>query len=614
MTTPSEVLTPKKAETYIPRKYAERPHLIFEGLYASDKAWMDAVVDLRTEYESIPIDALTAGAYTGLGVTDEFSRLGSIPGIAMQPGGIAPYDAYSRYGGERVPNVAWSVLDALLDLLVPTTLSTLPITINKYSSIGPPTLAKDMPTKVKEAYAWAETCGARLKLIRAGALKELYQSHGIIFCGTNGERHQHPKVEKLGSGYTVKPREAWTFDGTWEDVDWTPPEPWLSANPMFKRCRRRVINVTPMSAYPLRYLAHNIMKHMKRVAAFAFDHRDPASMSRKVRGYRAMRFFDAKNHDWHIHPWFLKQLTAKIGERLGWTWASLTIMVLRQAQLVKPDRLGQGGARLDGDPFDIGTFRAMYGNPSGIPLTSVIAYLAGIWYGLTALVLTGQLRPERTAISALLNGANKDWALMNAGDNLCVAGPSDELIAALPASITFAELSESDSFLGQLPIRKGGIVSFVPNICSYVNNLLMPGRSLDDPQRGDPILGAAARRVLFAMAPAFDRVDGVLQRVLKDRCHIDYAAVQSAGARKAAAMDFVTAMLHYNPDVIHYRVDPMDVDPRALEDYFILIPEDVGSRIIKAFAAENGDPWRRLYETLTSDYTAQTSGGNANVQ
>lgn len=602
MTEPADVLDPKKAATFIPLKANERPHVVFDGLTAADPRWMGLVVALREQLTRLPVDQLSEGAYSGLGITDEFDKLGMIPGIGMQPGGIAPYDAYAQYGDEKVPASCWVVLDLLLDVMMPTRLIGRSISVNKYSSIGAPSLAKDALRKTREALGWSETVEARLALMRTGSLEELYKSHQQVFVYTGGERHQLAKIRYIDGKYTVKDREVYTYEREWQNVSWSAPEPWASFSPLFHRDRRRVINVVSTASWPLRTLHANIFPAMKHAAPNALDHRSNRSIAAKLSRYPAVRFFDAKNHDWHIHPGFIVRFLQAIGKRYGWAWAVHALMVLRQAQLVKPDRLGQGGARLEGDPFDLRSFRARYGNPSGIPLTSVIAYLAGTWYALCMLVLAGHLAPTRAAIGAILAGTNREWTFLNAGDNIAFGGPSDEAISRLPSLIGFAEIGEADSFLGAVPLRSNGQLTFVPNITSYVNNLLMPGRSLSDPQRGNPILGAAARRKIFEEAPAYEKVHSILNPLMKEYTGIDYGALVAAGQAEANAMDYVEALIHYNKDVIHYRVDPKDVPRDLLEQYYVLIPATQADALIDGYRRADHPEWEHRFTELTSDY------------
>lgn len=598
-----QLLNPSKAKTYLPMKRRDRPFMIFEGVSATDPAYLRLLLAVREKAMEIPADTLENGVYSGDGVTDEAQKLGNILGYSMNPCGTPPYDAYSQYGGETVPAIAWKVLDILLDICIPRSVPTARIKINPYSSVGLPSLATDAETKRWEAMAWAERGASRLKLMAGGHLRELREKEGLVWANTVGSRSQSTKV---GNDGTTKPREVFTFERQWVTASRSLPEALSAYSPVLVRCRHRVVNVCSMASFPLRYPAKAIRGQMKAAASFTFEHRGEASLAVKTAKYAAIRFFDAETHDWHIHPGFFRRMINVIGERMGWAWAGMFVMTLRQGQLVKSDSLGSAEYRVDGEPFELDSFRALYGNPSGVPYTSEVAKLAGAWYGLYALVALGAIEATKRSILELLTGGNPQWAFLNAGDNLAVCGPDDATIARIPSLVPFAVLGEADTFLGSVPIRRNGLRDFCPNINSYLVNLLQPSRSQTDKQRGDPIVGAAARQKLFATAPAYAKFNAILEPLLWDFLKIDYGALVRAGEAMAGSMDYVEAVLAYNPDAIHYKLDPDEVDQVLGDDdqdkYFVSIREDVGSRIIQQVNGADQRAWRAVVEMLTSDY------------
>jgi hypothetical protein len=572
MTEPADVLIEEKRKGILGHALIDRPHMLFDGVSVGDPRAINLVRDLRSGLKTIGRDELKDGAYSSTGNHDGFDRLGNIMGVPMTPTGIAPYDAPSHLTKAAISARTLEVFRIMADILLPVAFRSAPASINKFSSIGLPTRAKDPATKTREALLWCRDAERRLEGVIAGRMKQVYTEHGIVWCFTLGGRNQPDKQGRK--------REVLSYLHGWVECDIAPPDGWPGKEEWWRRCRHRVINVAPMSSFPLRPLARAWKKHMDERFPFTCRHTTPFAIARKLARFKSVRFCDVANHDWNI-PWSMVQILATtLAEKLGPIWAALLLMTMRQPQLLRPDSAEGTGARLEGDPFDLDTFRAKYVNPSGMPPTSEMARFAGMAYAIDGLVTIGAIQPTRAAIETVLLGNDEHWGFLNAGDNIALGGPSDQEVNAVFAAVKYASLDEADSFLGWVPFRDpvAGLV-FEPAITSYIYNLIMPGRSADDPQRGDPIVGAPQRRLYYGQSRAFPAVDPVLRQCLADNLGLDYGAGAQA-LPVSTPQDYVRQLLMENFDAVHYKIEKEDVPADIAEQYFITIPAEEIAKLV----------------------------------
>jgi hypothetical protein len=339
---------------------------------------------------------------------------------------------------------------------------------------------------------------------------------------------------------------------------------------------------------------------MDAVAAFTFVHTHAAAIAARLATYDGVAFFDVSNHDWNI-PWEMVQIVATtLAKKVGSVWAALMLATMRQPQLIRPDSPGGRGSRVEGDPFDLTSFDARYVNPSGMPPTSEWARFAGITYAVDGIRMAGGIDGSRQSVLALLRGENPHWAILNAGDNLAVGAASDDVIQGAMAAVDYVEVGPAGSFLGLVPFREKGGLVFEPSITSYIYNLVMPGRSALDPQRGDPITGAGPRRLYYSGSRAFKQVDDILCPILQEYWSIDYRrTTDPTGPR--FIVDRVKQILDENPDAIYYKLDKSEIPKPLLDELFITIPEDKMSRLVAGVnAAGAGGRFDPVLKTLES--------------
>lgn len=551
----------------------DRPHDILVGLPANDPRYMDSMPALAAALESVPRDELKGGAYAENGNHDGFERLFNIQGVPALPLGEPPYDAPSHLGSKAPSAQSLALFSVVCGLLAPPAVKGYSASINKHASIGAPSRSKDPDDKIRMALTWCDNAEAIVRNVAAGRLRQLRSQYSLVWVFTVGSRHQ-PDPPK-------RQREVLSYDGGWVMTDITPPEPWAGHDPRWRRCRNRVINVAPMSAFALRALARSWKKHMDAVAPFSFVHTHAAALSARLASYPTVRFFDVSNHDWNI-PWELVTIFAtELARKVGSVWSALLLMTMRQPQLLRPDRPKGRGSRVEGDPFDILSFRARYVNPSGMPPTSELARLAGVVYAIDGIARVGGISGDEASVVALLRGENPNWCILNAGDNLAIGGPSDQAVEDAMASVDYVTIGPAGSFLGLVPFRDraGRGLSFEPSITSYVYNLVMPGRSASDPQRGDPLIGAGPRRAYYAGARAFKQVDDLLCTVIGDYWGVDYRR-QTNPTGPRFMIDRVRQILEENPDSIYYKLDKDEIPKPLLDELFITIPPDRMQRLV----------------------------------
>lgn len=586
-------LTGEKALFFLPddvkKRYLtpgrDKAYEVFQGVFANDTRMLAVYANLRQEYERLLVaDETVEGVYRRTGITDNIWKIGCVQGMPFNPRGTNPYDAWKDRTAPLFANstkrMAW-----YYDLTVPSgPVTPQTITVNRFSSLGMPSFAKDELDKARVIGSYIKNVDTIADLLAANELGKLRKDHDIVFCYSAGERNQAQTIIKQPDGsYRAKPRVITDFFGKKVEAD-SEFDKALGYPKEVKRCRSRVVNVATMALFPLRLLSEFWSAARKARFPFTFKHTSPSEYARRLSRFTSFMAVDVSLHDQNVPLQLIEACTSVLGEKLGPAWAAMYLAGIRMPQLTRNDHAGEKGVVLRGDIDDFGGFRAWPVNPSGHPCTSITAGDAGTFYMCDGLMEAGEVPDTKEGMMALLEGRNKHWAFINGGDNNLIGGPSTKAIREINELISYVKIEESSSFLGSLLFADEKGARLVPDVAGYVNNLVMPGRSLNDPMKGDPIAGAYTRRQFYMQAPSFKIMDDILCPILLDHLGIDYANLPPApdsamtNAINAAEFFFLS-----DPESIYWKVEKASLPKEMLGQYFLSYSQEQTSNIVEAF-------------------------------
>lgn len=571
------------------RPLRDSAYEVFKGHWSDSKSVISAMEYCRERvHKEVRVDRQIDGSFRDTAVTDDILRIGNVMGYSFNPKGTSPHNSWQ---GRKVTLFRKSVerMRMFIEATMPLEVNPSDLVINRFSSLGAPSYAKSVESKAEVIEPYLDRLGDVTKLYASLDLRALLNDYGLLFCYIAGERHQAQKI--LGdprSGYSVKERSVYDINGNFVEVDSTLPQDVASFSPLARRCRSRVISVSTMAAFPLRLLGNSWANHMNSAYPYTFKHGSPDTYSMRVSRFEGHLAVDVSNHDQNIPPQFAHVLEDLCEFSLGPLWAMQLAMAIRQPHLSRSDYLGSKGVKIYGDPFDASTFTALPVNTSGNPVTTQISSLAGAFYVCDALMEAGEIPDTREGMLSFLRGENRHWGMINGGDNNLIGGPSANHIRELLDTLPYADLDTTESFMGWV-LYKGadGGLKLLPNIPGYINNLLMPGRSLQDPMRGDPIKGAYARRAHYSAHPEFPVFDDILSSAVNKFFGIPYDELSEPDFGKVRAVNVTDYVYLTNPDSIHYKVDRDDLTAGLFDIFYYVVPASRSSAISEAMANTN---------------------------
>lgn len=613
------ILDPPGCDTLgSPRRDANRYEWVSERS-VEDPEYFKLVSEVHTRLQDVvPVEEEPAadGTFEDSCNTERFDRLGALFSRGYRPFDRNPYDA--RKVRDTLPNYRDPdddmrlCIGAVLDRTTPSGYKSRPYSINKYSSSGAPMRSRDPAVKTGAILRWCRHSEHMMELITQNRLVELRERYGMVNVNMPGTRSQ--------ADMPGKKRKVYTMEGVFVDADYSLPPQLMakiqssvgSTSVQFRRARERAISSISDANAPIGNLAADTLDKMRDVYPFTFKHAGRLHVENKARIFKFMRRYDFGKHELRFHPDFFAAQAALVATRYSPSIALGHLMALRSPQLVLGTNIGSTDWELLGTPWDLDGFKARMFLPSGVRTTSSNGNQWTACNALEAAARAGLAQRTVEGADALFSGTGR-VAVLIAGDNLVTLSNDEAAINAFDASLRgmeWVEIGPSNSFLGYVFKRVDGELRAYPNPLSMVYNLLMPGRSAHDEQKGDAVAGSYDRMKYYEDAPYSDVIRKVLVEALWDISRIMYGVQRLADKPSADVEPYynrIAAILEENPDAIHYKVDGSAL-PAALRDMvYLTVPSSENDRMmagIRAFdsVAANRDRAHHWIGRLLSDF------------
>jgi hypothetical protein len=581
---------PKGLNDYIKRRTFPSPYEILPGVYSQTSLAQELNYKLYMALNTgLPASKAVGALLSYPGVPDEWSRLLNVMGVAHNPEGVPPFSTKGYHAAlSRTSSHLGASLESKLDgegkrrakwlaKAMVQRARLLPLHIKRMVVTGVPEMSTGIDIKHGIIEKWHKNYEEYARLILSGKLYELADKFDVYFAYFTGRRYQPDKVDISSGVAKGKDRVVLDWQGNWVTADKTLPDMVEGGlyRDFFLSCRSRKISASPLGAtYPLRAVAKEIEGHFDSAYEYTFYHTGVEALTRKTQGREGIYMLDVDNHDVNMPPELRDLLCDACEEVFGAFYAELLRMTFRMPQLIRNDYRGGEGVKLQGNPFDRSSFTADYVNPSGHPLTSILAKFAGAFYAYDGLVRSGAVPDTEQAMFELLRG-ERDVAFLNAGDNLTMlghkAGPEK-----LGENSPYCAYSGTSTFQGSVAMATpNGSISWVPNIASYAINFFVPGRPIGHPQRGHWANGWIERASVYAAAPSFPTAKEIVNNVTREvlGTSIDDYAELRRSYTKVVGKSAVDSEFLLDPDIIYYKRHAEDISQEVIDQvYFVVEP------------------------------------------
>jgi hypothetical protein len=429
---------------------------------------------------------------------------------------------------------------------------------------------------------WERSGPKIMKLMMDGKFEALYADYRILIAYILGYRVQPDRIKGVGEhAVPAKIRTVDDWNGHLTQQDRNIGDT-FSAMPGFFRGRSRQISQSPaMFTLPIRAHSRRVEHAMMAKGKSMFKFTSRADLARALAPYTSYKMIDFPNHDQLIPPevrdimvdWFREHISEPIGEMLG--------LMYRAPMFVKNDYEFKSGAKWRGNPFDRSTFTANYVNTSGIPTTSLLAKLAAIVLLVIGFNRAGKLSLDQ--IPALFRH-ELDYAFFAVGDNVIIAWRSPVTARDIDdglEAIIYSDPEPADTFMGWVPVGDIPPVWY-PNPVSYILRWLQHDKDLSHPHRRFWAYGWFLRKDMYFEHPVIRDIDTYLQKTVKK--HFGYSIDEIARAHyvtptSTLAQNVADVRFLLDPASIFYAIEPEDVTPDILQDYYVTVTPERAERI-----------------------------------
>lgn len=619
---PEELFVPEK-HAHLHAPYRQSPYLVWKGLPMDAGRYADWVEEMRPQLLKLPIDEPDeSGSYTRSAITADVHKLGSLMSHPGVPEGQPVRDSWKNFPGRQMDKYDEWALRTICRVAFRPLISPVSMSVNIHSSTGAPLASKVLEDKERVIQQWVGRGEEILAKTVDGRFKELILTNSIAYVYRTGRRYQAHKIVFENGEWRVKERYAANRDGSRQLIDFSRPEPFKDRAPWWKPCRPRGVEGQSTGMFGTRIIEREMRGGLDTDAAFTYKHEGPAAMQAKVAMFVAALFFDVKEMDKGIMPAQFAIMLEELSLAFGPAKAAYMALCLFCGIVGYPDRWGEKDAYVMGNPLEAWANPIFLGLPSGIGGTSVMGKLFVSSTVLGGLARAGEVKMTEEAARSWLRGAHPYWGLLNSGDNCCIMGPSRKDIRQVAAQTGWGAFDESDSFLGYILYNDGLTRRFIPNIPSFVNNTAMPGRSRDDDQSTDPILGFPFKFAHYSscVQESFDSfwkiLNGATIKVLGMELPTQPSKEMLAMGIAPSLVNYHTSRFIQKPERIHYEMEPEDVYKPIRDMFFFSVPPEEIAMILAAFEAavrSSGPMWeRRLQHFLT--WLWQLAEAQANLQ
>jgi hypothetical protein len=514
---------------------------------------------------------------------------------------LADLDPSVRPTAERyaqtfeLDDLAKTTFDIVLDVVLrPKRFVSFPIKVE--ATTGLPQLTRDVRVKTDILHGWRQNGRRYVELYTQRDLRRLLHEHDVTFAYINAFRSQlDPTKMEDGRAVAAKDRQVYTADGEFEPMDRTLPEKEDDINRQLCTTRSRTVAVCSYSGgMPARPVARACTDSLPE---FTCKHRGKADIEKKLAMAVATSKWDVKSHDQAMNAWLVDRIAEKLGALFNAPKLGEWIKHLLHAPMwVHRDRRGERGTVLRGDPTDLDSFKALYANPSGIPITSIIAICVGIFYIVDALVRAGVLKADLDHIDAFLHGRThaKDGTpipvfLLNLGDNnvLCARTAAvAEIVRNINKYTSFCVLEETQSFGGWSVIKTSRGYELERSIQTLVKNLVSPDRDMSNPMKGNWAVSLGLKQEMYSGHAAYPAVWKEINEAIETHLGTTLEALAALTPRDpeiAKVANLMDQEFLENPDGLNYKFDIEDVSPELLALFYITGRPEDGELIISHF-------------------------------
>jgi len=482
------------------------------------------LLDLRFKLEeNIGLAEQEKGVLTTNGLVGDLSRLQTLAGHGMRPDPTPDYDnryrAPESWVKPRHREIFIEVLKAMFGEWDPTT----PYRIQKKSSSVFPRFTTDMDYKLGIAREGLRNFGEIKKKVRNRQLPDLYTDHQWIFAHSATHRDQADRVTRDEDG-TFRPKDRVVYGQKWLFGEADKPaiaSRYIDdfAPPVF-RTRKRL-------AYghcgPVNYVMGMIMSGYRDVYLGRYGATwvtRPGDLAHFANGHEVVGV-DVSQFDQQYPLFVVREFCEFIADRWGdevatvfwWMWTCPTF-VKAQSKIDPEIWLG--------DPFNLDTFGASVGLPSGIANNPDMGKLWGTSVGL---ILMDEAFGDVLEVGVPTILCHK-WtrALKNSADDMVfglLPGDRPSFDQALTSDAVSAYLTlepeEPISYLGRVLTQSGTrTYSEIPNVNSYVVNWFVPERSFGANFREYAAAGWYFRKAAYEDSPAFRTVEQWTEKVFAE--------------------------------------------------------------------------------------------------
>jgi hypothetical protein len=573
-------------QRYIKRVEYNIGNLVLSGVKADNPLFLQFTEALASKLmSSYPSPTMREGACEYPFILDGWERLRTISGYKMDPLGLP----VARYGREEDrpkskahEDLQKAIINEFFGSWRPEALS-----INKQSSSGPPLFSYDLAYKLGMYMLYADEADKIKRIISRrdwSSLREL----GIWLTSAVTRRYQaSDRVYKEGGTWKSKVREVTTFEG--DRVEANKRTQYTGHFAM----RSRLAVAFSATVGPFLNSIFNGYRS-EALSKPCWHHTTPIQMAEKLNRYKHVICVDVKQFDQNNPKWALRNVLAALGRDWCDEVVQLAQTTLSCPFIINEDRVGGPGRyRWLGDPNDSTTYNLDIGLPSGVPYVAEMGKINGLWCNLLPALDLDMFNISE--LGSVMNCTHDRLCILNSGDDSVVAFTNEgdkqryiEYIKAGQHPYFPIELEEPGSFLGLVLGKQGSTHILVPNLNSYLVNLLCRERGIQSRFNRWWEFGYWERKKYYCQHPAFLEVDAILQRVSKEVLgrSLDDQIPQGITPAGYDPLNVFNLMFMDKPERIYYQIQSKQISADLLDQFYLTVPSETVARVTK--------PWRKV--------------------
>jgi hypothetical protein len=589
---PAIIQTPRTASKLL-AGFRDRKHEVLPDIFVGDVKHQALIKDLVAELErEVPTSDTVNSVLDARGVPGGWSTLFTAPGRPMQPMGYPICN--NRVGkladlklSERHEQILRELIKAMFGSKWQPKNG---YEISKKSSSGFPLNEYDVEAKVDMFKTVANNFNSIAKLVDQNRLAEAAEKYGVLLLYYINRRNQNDKVGDDGPkdrsspsvgqsagfepGVLMAGREIEDLDG-------------------FYRTRSRVVYA---SNGPLNYfwsaLLQPVRDHYLSRFSFTWKHTGAEDLERKLKGWIPIGV-DASQFDQN----FPTEVAEVIFDEMENYFAKDVVKMMKLMWSAPafcpspvPDQPDQWACF--GHPFDLDTFRAHRGLPSGVAYNPDFGKIWGTAY---LLMMLDDLFHDvlEVGVERILSGLHPGYAILNQGDDAIILTRSVEIRDQIKDLLDSGdaspyidlEVEKFLTFLGWVVTQNGSEYRVYPNIVSMIVNFLGHehpiGRARDTMgHRKHWALGVEAWSEVFSGCPEYRKVREIFNKVLITHLGSTIEqiarpyALESKQVLKLSGLTADEARFLEKPERRFYSIDRGNLRPELLEDVVRTISPD----------------------------------------